>query len=444
MQQNGQLSSKPPINLDNTLLIWRLMNIDDQIAVATEVLRTVLKHGDEAKLGDTYCIDFAQQAREMTPAYSDAKTIKLRLYLELALTVWGPDLTDESRQQIAQLIEKEDAPPEITAVQIASALKPIPKTTFPQALISSTTAVENQYRQQNLTDGSQVTENAVSVSKQADVSVYVTTSFQDIPGLRLSNMIGDDAMNTYNAVVSMQAAGNRYFTEAQLAQVLAGKVFNSKGIRLKDKTIERYANNLELLSHTDITIDATEQAVMYKDKGITEVRFTGPFLALEQVTVKQANGKIRRLWHIISDEMPVLYRYSEQIGQISKIEIKLLDTGVSDTRYTMSVKLYLLRQINGMINGWRKSNKILYEPMFCQCGLSEDDELSKDALKKNRRNIIEQHIPAFCNYWVQQGFIQGYQLHDGPLAKDGLLILLPEGAKKQNLPEVSASQNISA
>ena len=429
------MSANEQWNPENTLLIWRMLGIDDQISIATHVLKEIITNGENARIGNMYCVDFAEQAREITPRNSDAKTIKLRLYLELALTVWEADVTNESRQQIYSLIDKDDSPPEVTAVQIAEAMKPIPKTSFPKALISSTTAVDKHYRDGSMTNGSPITRNAITINKQSDVAVYVTTSFQDIPGVTLSNMIDDDVMNTYNAVVSLQAAGNRYFSETQLAQVLAGKVSQTGGVRIKDKKAERFAKNLDLLSHTDITIDATEQLALYKGKSITEVKFTGPFLALEQVTVKQANGKIKRLWHIISDEMPALYRYSEQLGQLCKIDIKLLDTGVLDTRYTMSVKLYLLRQIDGMINGWRKSNKILYDPMLNQCGLSENDGLSKDTLKKNRRNIIEQHIPVFCDYWVNQGYIEGYVLHDGPKAKDGLVISVK--SKKPNRPDDS-------
>lgn len=397
--------------------------------IASFVLLQVIQNGEDAKVGDVYCANFAREALDMSPRVLDTTGVKLQFYLNLILAVRDQELSDESKQEIVHLLEGESAEADLAANRIASALKPIPKTVFPRSLVASTTAVDKRYRMGELTTGKVSESYAVPVNKN-DVNVYVTTSFNQLAGVSLSQRIDDDAMNTYNAVVSLQAAGNRYFTESQLAQVLSGKNPNKRGQHISDKTIKRFYDNLVLLSHTYITIDASQQLVDYKDLGIAEVRFTGPFLPLDQMTVKQANGQVTSCWHIISDEMPVLYRYSASLGQISKIDINLLNTDVSETKYTTSIKLYLLRQINGMINGWRKNHKILYDSMFEQCGLNASEEISEASLRKTRNRLISQHIPAFCDYWVSMGFITGYKLHDGPKAKDGLVVYLPPKSKR--------------
>ena len=233
------------------------------------------------------------------------------------------------------------------------------------------------------------------------ISVFVTINTDELRGIiTLSN--DDIVFNPYtravhDAVISLYDAGNSYFTEDMIYQVL-------NGYRRQDKAPEnmkkRIHEELQKLMHTGIKIDATAEAKAFR---LSEFKFEGYVLPITYSMTK-INGTICECWKIL-DEPPLLTLASRK-NQINRCNIKLLDTGLNCTPDNTVIRNYLLEQILNMQN--EKSNRnstILYDSLYEYLGIDAQTEASAETKRRRTRDKVKDILDT----WTKSEFIKGYQ-----------------------------------
>lgn len=291
------------------------------------------------------------------------------------------------------------------------------------------------------------TGHAFNVAKknEPEINVYVQAGLDPESarkeGITIPGNIKPFDLDVLDAVVSLFVAGNRVIWAEQIASVLKGK---RKIVKVHDPEIKRIKDAVEKLRFTPVFVDATAQFTNQKgyipDSEQIETRndskgnekhvciYNDNILHLEGATVDIKNGKRVDAWQFISDKMPVLYRYSDRLGQVTQFPINLLDTGNRSDETTITARNYMLREIQKMKSKHRHNNKMLFETILSACGIdkpSDEEDKSIKADFRQKKSRLKKIIPEFCEHWIAakdekgETFISGYTMQD-----DGITIFL--------------------
>ena len=256
------------------------------------------------------------------------------------------------------------------------------------------------------------------------LSLYAGNEYQELEELNLNQF--DKAI--LQSAISEMLAGNEYTTPAILYKNLGGSCSNS----LPDEMKNLILLSLEKLSHLRAVIDFSR--INAKRKYIEVNKFNGFLLPSEFITATISGQKSESI-HFLGDS--VLLKVAEEEKQFLTIDADLLQVPrLRNTELVIKLKTYLLERvatIKGSHGKYKKhlagktsegkyffksvkplSNKILFDSLFVQCGLS-------DATKWKSQDI-RKAIEKTLNHFKDKNFITEWKLTKKNNEYDGVQI----------------------
>lgn len=233
-----------------------------------------------------------------------------------------------------------------------------------------------------------------------------TTVTLDIP--QHMRIDGGAVLTTYdksiiNGVTSLLESGNPVFSIPMLYHAMTGK----QNPTVDEQLFEELSGKLEKMRRLVISIDLSEenQARFITDENgeplsVEHVMIEGYLLPLNKFS-GVINGKKAELFQLIQN--PPLYAYSKMKRQLASVPISLLNAPVNNNSTTIPLKTYLLQRIELMKNGKNsiKSNTILYDTVYA--------ELGDQNANKTRKMRIRTYVCTILDYFIEQGYLKGYE-----------------------------------
>ena len=155
--------------------------------------------------------------------------------------------------------------------------------------------------------------------------------------------------------------------------------------RISPHYAEEINNSLIKLLFTHITIDATEEAIMYP--GLKDFKYHSTILPGDMVQAK-LNGTEVACIRIYRD--PLLYLYASHKNQISKIDISLIQKpftgGIHESKESMTLLYYLTRRIIAIKS---TSKTIKYETLYHEFGYTDASKQHKYKFRERVKTILD-------------------------------------------------------
>lgn len=250
-------------------------------------------------------------------------------------------------------------------------------------------------------DNTDVTLRVNKNSSIKEVFAYYSLTYSD-ENMSISKNLTSYDREVNNSITSLFLAGNAVITPTQIVRCMLGMTASEN---VSPNQIADTITSVNRLRTTIVTIDATEQIKHLKakldGKEITKYVYNDNILNMRGEMI-QAGGK--EVFGYIVKEVPILYEYSRNIGQVIAVDPKLLDTrsATKNTTSIISIKGYLIRRISTMKNvkTLNQSNHILYSTIFENAGIEVND---KSQLKRYRDSIKK-----ILTEWIKDDFIVSF------------------------------------
>lgn len=277
----------------------------------------------------------------------------------------------------------------------------IPKTKFPNELITPTDKISNMLFNGKLSEELQDLRMERLGSKK-ELTAKVSIEFDDLENIKLSNRnITPYDREVHDAIVSLYVDGkNEYITPLMVYRTMTG---NTKG-KLTDKTFNDVSEAIERCSRTRVYIDATDE-VNGKGYNMDQPVYKENLLYTRSIKGFH-NGEPGEWIQII--ETPILYKYANSKNQVARMDIKLLNTPINKNEENIILQGYLYRRINSM-KGSNLSRNILYETVYKQL----DIKMASAASLRNKQSKIRDTIKNILDYWKEEGFISDFKENTG-------------------------------
>ena len=237
----------------------------------------------------------------------------------------------------------------------------------------------------------QDTPTQIAVEKRGtskEINTFISINF-DFGQMREKGEIvrGTEKLTSFDRIVldavhTLYFEGhNSYITPSMVFHVMTG----DKDKFMSPKYAEEINNSLLKLLFTHITIDATEEAIMYP--GLKDFKYHSTILPGDMVQAK-LNGTETSCVHIHTK--PVLYLYAKLKKQVSKIDLSIIKIPFANDRKEnkeqMMLLYYLLRRIIALKS---LQNKIKYETLYHEFGYDNAPRKNKFDLRKRAKAILD-------------------------------------------------------
>ena len=188
----------------------------------------------------------------------------------------------------------------------------------------------------------------------------------------------------HNAVCSLYEAGNDTVTPAMVYRAVNGMMETEK---VSPQSVEAVRNSLDKSRFMRLKVDFTEEAKARNMK-IDKAEIDSNLLNATVVTVESGGHKVEA-YKILAK--PVLYEYAQRTRQIISVPPKLLDTkeATRSTEEIIPIKEYLIRRIEIMRHDKTMSNKIVYDTIFEEVGITITTKQQKSRLRDYIKSILE-------------------------------------------------------
>ena len=201
----------------------------------------------------------------------------------------------------------------------------------------------------------------------------------------------------HDALVTLYIdGGNEYITPQMIYRAITG---NPK-TTLPPKQQEAISNSLNKLMYSRLIINASKEEC--KAYGFDKFTYEGTVIQGEKATAK-VNGVIVEVYHLLRE--PALYTHADLIKQISRLDIKLLNSPVNKNEENITLQGYLLRHING-IKRSKLSPTILYESIYKQLGIQA--QASSDGALRKKKLKVRNTVKKILDYLKAHDFIKNY------------------------------------
>lgn len=201
----------------------------------------------------------------------------------------------------------------------------------------------------------------------------------------------------HDALVTLYIdGGNEYITPQMIYKAMTG---NPK-TTLPPKQQEAISNSLNKLMYSRLIINASKEEC--KAYGFDKFTYEGTVIQAEKATAK-VNGVIVEVYHLLRE--PALYTHADLIKQISRLDIKLLNSPVNKNEENITLQGYLLRHING-IKRSKLSPTILYESIYKQLGIQA--QASSDGALRKKKLKVRNTVKKILDYLKAHDFIKNY------------------------------------
>lgn len=203
----------------------------------------------------------------------------------------------------------------------------------------------------------------------------------------------------HNAICSLFEAGNSMFTVDMVYRAMNGL---TKSEKVSPQAISMVTSSIEKSRYIKATIDFTQEAKDRKSLvDIKETYLSDMLLSVKEIVVT-TGGTTKRAY--VFNSKPILYCYSQQVGQVISVPIKLLETkgAVRSTDEVIILREYLLRRIEGMkCKNMLFSSKILYESIY--------DQLQLTNPTKEKAHATRNHVKTILGYWKESKYIDAFE-----------------------------------
>jgi|HigsolmetaGSP11D_1036233.scaffolds.fasta_scaffold00512_7 hypothetical protein len=249
-------------------------------------------------------------------------------------------------------------------------------------------------------------------SRRKPLSVFATLNYDD-ESLTFSGRQPFTAYDraVHNAVCTLYEAGNTAFTPEMVYRAMNG-LTNTE--RVSPQSVGAVTRSIEKSRSTKLTIEYTEEA-RRRNPDIIKTTIDDMLLSVQKITVTIPGCKEPKDAYQFNSK-PILYQYSQSIGKVITIPIKLLKTGERTTEDVIVLREYLLRRIEGM-KSKKQSNEILYTELYQALGLDSPD--------KHKALKIREHAKDLLHWWRKEDYIKNYiDFPEDKKIKKGLRIIL--------------------
>lgn len=275
----------------------------------------------------------------------------------------------------------------------------IPRTKAATHFIVPKSKVANSLFQGFITiDGEEYTIGVEKRNSKKFIDTLVTVDF-DMPNVQMSRDISLYDRIVHDAITSLFiSGGNEYLTPLMIYRTMTG---NPKAAPKKEQ-LQRVSESVRTLSRIRIIIKAEEEKEKF---GLKNSSYEGNLIATEIVRGKY-NGKEDEWIRLLRS--PILYDYSSERSnqQISRTEIKMLNTPINKNVEKMELQYYLLQRIETIKNANAKtSNRILFERIYEVLKI----EAKSSSSLRNKQAKIREATFTILDYWVENKFIKSYK-----------------------------------
>ena len=246
----------------------------------------------------------------------------------------------------------------------------------------------------------------VDVSKKkAKKTVNVLFSFElpNQDAMQATKTITPYDVLVHNSVVSLEQAGNIYFTDRQLWHV-----YSQKANSIPTTTVLKELNqSLEKQMSTIVTLDYTEQIKkQYPKAKVQSTKYKGALLQLDKVEIEAANGEKVTGYKI--NRTPILYKYADQINQIVRIKTYILKAALNGTEENeieekknvikassknCLLANYLLQRIE-QCKKPKMSKRILYSTIYEKLNLTHANKNIKKRTRATTGQILDNIVKS--------------------------------------------------
>lgn len=230
------------------------------------------------------------------------------------------------------------------------------------------------------------------------ITSYVSIDFDDLNGsiqIKGRRKLTPYDREVHDAIATLFVIGeNEYITPQMIYKVITG----NPEARLEKKQAEAISNSITKCMYSKITINAKEEAAAY---GFDDFNYDGNLISGERKTAT-LNGTVLECLHILRS--PILYELANNKNQISRFDIKLLNTPINKTEEIIVLQGYLYRRILSMKNNYNLSKTIVYSTVYEQI----DVTAASDGALRKKKSKVRGQIKEILTYWKEEGFILGY------------------------------------
>lgn len=232
-------------------------------------------------------------------------------------------------------------------------------------------------------------ESALDKRKGKQINILYAIDFENIDkAVSITRRLTPYDELVYIAISALFSVGNDYITTAQ--------IYNAMGFegRPSKYDIDKINKAITKMSGARIHIDNLEE-IQAKYK-YPVVKYDGSLLPMERASIV-INGQLAEAAiHIFRE--PPLISFARGRKQITTIERKLLASPISKTDQNIRLQTYLIERISRIKNDKKTSNKILFETLYKETGIST---------AKQRQRTPEK-IKQLLDHYKECDFIKGY------------------------------------
>lgn len=244
-------------------------------------------------------------------------------------------------------------------------------------------------------------------SQRKKIETLFSIDFNDMKSSGVS-IAREDRITPYDreihdAVATLASAGNEYINPSMIFQLISG---NSGNTNISPETRKDILRSLDKMMVTLVTIDASAEVcsnMITKTTGI----YKGALIPAERVEITMLNGnETRDCIHLF--RTPPLYDYARDKNQIGSIDIKMLDTPLSNTKENIELKGYLLKRIASIKNTKsHMSDTIRYDTIYEYLRIDTNSP-DKDLLRHKYMDIRSK-VKKLLDFWINMGLITSYR-----------------------------------
>lgn len=278
----------------------------------------------------------------------------------------------------------------------AALMTELVKTSYPQDYVMPLDKISLRVFENAFSPGASF-ELDMTGRRKKDVGVIVGINFDSLgENVKISRELTEYDRNVHNAILSLFLAGNADISTKMVYQAMTGNP-NAQTPPNEQSLIN---DAITRCMYTRVYIDCTQEAEREKrNKGQTV--YDSALLPAQRMT-KTLNGNQASVIHI--DRAPPLYIYANSKNQISRTDIKLLNTPGSNTEDYINTRGYLLERIAHMKNP-NMSKTIVYNSLYERIKLTAENPGSL----RNKKAKIRKSVKEMLDYWKSENHIKAYR-----------------------------------
>lgn len=236
------------------------------------------------------------------------------------------------------------------------------------------------------------------------VSVYYSINFtalESMKALNITKQLTPFDKRVYIIAAALFNAGNKVITATQIYKADHDKEPSEKDIKkIQDSITKMGAAHIYINNKSEI--DA--------NYGYPPFEYDASLLPFERLTVYSHGKLAEAAIHLLRE--PPLITFARDRKQITTIDRQILLAPINKTEANLRIEDYLIERISHMKNEGRKTpQKMLYETIFSECGITE---------KKQKQRAPEK-IRRFLDYYKECNLIKKYTE-----AKEGIIITIQQ------------------